>query len=108
VLRKVLGLGAVVLFFAGPPACLNDEGPDRFTTTRCYEGDMEGCICGNQPTGIQFCDSSGKFSGECRCDGCSAFPDCGSCRGSCFDTCLCETVGKASECRVRCAKEGGS
>src|SRR5689334_16596320 len=76
VLRKLLGLGAVVLCFVGPPACLNNEGPDRFTTTRCYEGDIQGCLCGNSPTGIQFCDSSGKFSGRCRCEGCSAFPDC--------------------------------
>jgi hypothetical protein len=112
VLGKVLGLFTVVLLFVGPPACLDEEGPDRFDTVgSCYEGDLQGCLCGrtgSATSGIQFCDTSGRFSGACRCNGCTAFPDCTACSGSCLDRCLCETVGKLTECRTRCAKDGGS
>ena len=106
--RRMFGL-AVLVALVGPAACLDDEGPSRFTTAgTCLAGDVEGCSCtrpGHEgDPGVRTCGENGRFGEECRCLGCTVYPDCGKC-STCMEKCVCQTSGKEAECKALC--EGG-
>lgn len=110
-IRRILGLGALVALL-GPVSCLKDEGPDRFSTQNtCYRGDVQGCTCtktGHKgDPGVQTCGADGLFTDECRCLGCTVFPDCSKCADDCFEKCLCQTSGKTTDCTALCKGDAG-
>lgn len=107
-IRRILGLGALVALL-GPVSCLKDDGPDKFSTAgTCVRGDVEGCTCPKGVPGVHTCGPDNLFTAECRCLGCTIFPDCAQCRNTCKEKCLCQTSGKAAECEALCNADAGS
>ena len=113
-IRKILGLGALLALLQ-PVSCLSDDGPNRFTTTdQCAAGDVEGCDCVSKKnvvtgTGLRACGEGDVFStSECRCKtGCTIAPDCASCGDDCVELCVCN-LGRRSECQATCAVDSGT
>ena len=106
-IKRIFGLAALAAVM-GPISCLSDEGPEPFTTANtCFRGQTKACDC-DEGDGIRSCNADGTF-GECKCPGCTVWPDCDTCDG-CFEKCQCNTGRQYPDyvCLQTCGIDGGS